>query len=55
MVLTVVLVIGLELLINHIDIDEEYTLGSSVGSFDVSYALSISCITAMTWFVYLYL
>ena len=25
---------GVEMLTSHIDIDEEYTLGSSVGSFD---------------------
>ena len=30
----VVVVLGLEVLMNHIGIDEEDTLGSSVGSFD---------------------
>ena len=33
-VLMVVLVLGLEVIINHIGIDEEDTMGSSVGSFD---------------------
>ena len=33
-VLVVVLVLGLEVIINHIGIDEEDTMGSSVGSFD---------------------
>ena len=33
-VLMVVLVLGLEFIINHIGIDDEYTMGSSVGSFD---------------------
>ena len=33
-VLMVVLVLGLEFLINHIGINEKYTMGSSVGSFD---------------------
>ena len=30
----VVLVLGLEVPLNHIGIDDEYTLGSSFGSFD---------------------
>ena len=33
-VLMVVLVLGLEVIINHIGIDEEDKMGSSVGSFD---------------------
>ena len=33
-VLMVVLVLGLEVIINHIGIDEEDMMGSSVGSFD---------------------
>ena len=33
-VLMVVLVLGLEVPMNHIGIDVEYMLGSSVGSFD---------------------
>ena len=33
-VLMAVLVLGLEVIINHIGIDEEDTMGSSVGSFD---------------------
>ena len=33
-VLVVVLVLGLEVIINHIGINEEDTMGSSVGSFD---------------------
>ena len=33
-VLMVVLVLGLEFIINHIGIDDEYTMGSSVRSFD---------------------
>ena len=32
--MTVVLVLGLELLMNHIGIDDQDTMGSSVGSFD---------------------
>ena len=35
MVLMVVLVLGLEGLMNYIWIDEEYTMGYSVGSSDV--------------------
>ena len=34
MVLIVVVVLGLEVLMNHIGLDEGYTLGSSVGYFD---------------------
>ena len=34
MVLMVVLVLGLEVLMNHIGLDEEDTVGSSVGSSD---------------------
>ena len=33
-VLMVVLVLGLEFIMNNIVIDDEYTMGSSVGSFD---------------------
>ena len=33
-VLMVVLVLGFEVIINHIGIDEEDTMGSSVGSFN---------------------
>ena len=33
-VLMVVLVLGLEFIMSHIVIDDEYTMGSSVGSFD---------------------
>ena len=32
--MTVVLVLGLEVIMNHIGLDEEYNLGSSVGSYD---------------------
>ena len=33
-VLMVVLVLGLEFLVNNIGINDKYTMGSSVGSFD---------------------
>ena len=45
MVLMVVLVLGLEVLTNHIGIDEEDTLGYSVGSYDgITYEKS-------SWFI----